>query len=61
MKNIKKTTSLEEVAFPKSKPYGWNNYPYDYYNIWVNNAGPKPFMKEPTLRNAFGEISGYYF
>lgn len=35
--------------FPKSSPYGWNNYPYDYWNIWVNNAGSKPFKTEPTL------------
>lgn len=37
------------MAFPKIKPYGWNNNPFDYYNIWVNNAGEKPYMEEPTL------------
>ncbi len=40
---------IKEIIFPKAEPYGWNNYPYDYYNIWVKNAGEKPFMKEPTL------------
>ena len=40
---------IEEQAFPKTSPYGWNNYPYDYWNIWVENAGGKPFMSEPTL------------
>lgn len=40
---------IEEIEFPKTKPYGWNNYPYDYYNIWIKNAGTKPFMEEPTL------------
>jgi len=35
--------------FPKSSPYGWNNYPYDYYNIWVKNAGEHKYMGEPTL------------
>lgn len=40
---------ISELPFPKSAPYGWNNYPYDYYNIWVKNAGPEPFMEEPTL------------
>ena len=40
---------ISAVNFPKSSPYGWNNYPYDYYNIWVKNAGPEPFMEEPTL------------
>jgi hypothetical protein len=40
---------IDELIFPKSLPYGWNNYPYDYYNIWVKNAGEKPYMEEPTL------------
>jgi len=40
---------IKETVFPKASPYGWNNYPYDYYNIWVKNAGNKPFMEEPTL------------
>jgi len=25
------------------------NYPYDYWNIWVNHAGSESFMGEPTL------------
>ena len=37
------------MAFPKAAPYGWNNNPYDYYNIWVKNAGDKPYKEEPTL------------
>jgi hypothetical protein len=40
---------IEEQNFPKEKPYGWKNYPYDYYNIWVKNAGQAPYMEEPTL------------
>jgi len=40
---------MVEQVFPKSSPYGWKNYPYDYWNIWVNQAGDKPFKKEPTL------------
>ncbi len=40
---------ITEQTFPKGTPYGWKNYPYDYYNIWVKNAGDKPFMEEPTL------------
>ena len=40
---------IEEKAFPQAKPYGWNNNPFDYYNIWVFNSGEKPFMGEPTL------------
>ncbi len=41
--------SITEQAFPKKKPYGWKNYPSDYYNIWVKNAGDQSFMEEPTL------------
>lgn len=40
---------IEEIEFPKSVPYGWNNYPFDYYNIWVANGGDSPFKDEPTL------------
>lgn len=45
----RKNYLIEERVFPKDKPYGWKNYPYDYYNIWVKNAGVKPFKEEPTL------------
>jgi len=41
--------SIKEMIFPKASPYGWNNYPYDYYNIWVKHGGDKVYMKEPTL------------
>jgi len=41
--------SVTEVAFPSSDGYGWANYPYDYWNIWVSHAGPDPYMTEPTL------------
>jgi hypothetical protein len=49
--NRKNKTSynITEVSFPKSNPYGWNNYPFDYYNIWVKNAGLNSFKEEPTL------------
>ena len=40
---------IKSIEFPKELPYGWKNYPYDYYNIWVKNAGNEPFMEEPTL------------
>jgi len=40
---------IESQEFPKDDPYGWSNYPYDYWNIWVNNAGDSPYMEEPTL------------
>lgn len=40
---------ITDQAFPKKEPYGWKNYPYDYYNIWVKNGGGESFMGEPTL------------
>lgn len=41
--------NINEISFPKNSPYGWKNYVYDYYNIWIRNAGDTPFMEEPTL------------
>ena len=41
--------TIDEIEFPKASPYGWNNYPYDYYNIWIKNAGYERFKEEPTL------------
>lgn len=40
---------ITEQFFPRKELYGWNNYPYDYYNIWVKNAGYQPYLSEPTL------------
>lgn len=48
-KSNNKNFKISETNFPKESPYGWKNYPYDYYNIWVKNAGNKPFNEEPTL------------
>jgi len=42
---------ITEQAFPKDSPYGWNNYPYDYWNIWVNHAGGIDYLEEPTLES----------
>ena len=54
-KESTKAYNVREVSFPKASPYGWNNYPYDYYNIWVKHAGNKAFMKEPTLEMLAGK------
>ncbi len=48
-KENNKNYLIKEIAFPKAAPYGWHNYPYDYYNIWVKHAGNEPYMEEPTL------------
>jgi hypothetical protein len=39
---------IEAINFP-SGDYPWENYPYDYYNIWVKNAGPATYRGQPTL------------
>jgi len=41
--------TIAERAFPSGDPYPWNNYPYDYWNIWVKHAGAKAYQTEPTL------------
>ncbi len=48
-KENNKNYLIKEMIFPKASPYGWHNYPYDYYNIWVKNAGYKSYLDEPTL------------
>ncbi len=40
---------ITDRHFPAHSPYGWKNNPYDYYNIWIKNAGDQPYMNEPTL------------
>lgn len=41
---------ISQMNYPTTKGgYPWANYPYDYYNIWVKNAGPTAYRGEPTL------------
>ncbi len=40
---------FEDMYFPKKDEYGWKNYPYDYFNIWVKHAGNNHYLNEPTL------------
>jgi len=44
-----KNYQINAQEFPKDQPYGWENYPYDYWNIWVNHAGQSAYQTEPTL------------
>lgn len=42
--------TIDQQDFPNtSGGYPWANYPYDYYNIWVKNAGETAYQGEPTL------------
>jgi hypothetical protein len=50
-KKNKTEYNITELSFPKSVPYGWSNYPFDYYNIWVKNGGGDEYMTEPTLES----------
>ena len=40
---------ISNKAYPQREPYGPENFPFDYYNIWVNNAGNSPYMNQATL------------
>jgi hypothetical protein len=40
--------AITEVSYPNS-PYPWDNYPYDYWNLWVNHAGPTAYQDQATL------------
>ncbi len=48
-RNSRTDYQIVEQNFPKRDPYGWKNYPFDYWNIWVNNEGTEAFKSEPTL------------
>lgn len=39
---------ISELAFPTDE-YGWENYPYDYWNIWVNHGDQTEYRGQPTL------------
>lgn len=54
-KKIGTNYQIAEREFPAESPYGWNNYPYDYWNIWVNHSGPAGYKNEPTLEMLTGE------
>jgi hypothetical protein len=41
---------ISEMDFPKKEPYGWKNYPFDYYNIWVKHGDSDYYETEPTLK-----------
>ena len=41
---------IKAREFPAKSPYGWKNYPYDYYNIWVQHGNRDYYKKEPTLK-----------
>jgi hypothetical protein len=41
---------VTEQLYPSTAGgYPYANYPYDYWNIWVNHAGASPYLGESTL------------
>ncbi len=44
-----KAYQITDRGYPAESPYGWSNYPYDYWNIWVQNAGESPYLDEEPL------------
>lgn len=60
-KENKTNYEITERVFPKKEPYGWNNYPFDYYNIWVKNGGKKSYKEEPTLEMLTSEYNVIIF
>ena len=52
---------IHEMVFPKDKPYGWKNYPFDYYNIWVKNGGSQYYLEEPILEILTGRYDVIIF
>ena len=44
---------IGETDFPRRAPR-WTNYPYDYWNIWINHAGTTGYMEESTLEMLSG-------
>ncbi len=56
-KDMGSNYKIVPMEFPKANPYGWNNYPFDYYNIWVRNEGSEAYMEEPTLEMLTGKYS----
>ena len=40
---------VTQQLFPLATSYPYANYPYDYWNIWVNHAGAVPYLGESTL------------
>ncbi len=48
-KKNKTNHNVTEQSFPGTTTYGYKNYPYDYYNIWVKHEGEEPYLGAPTL------------
>jgi len=44
-----KSYQMSQINYPDGSNYPWDNYPYDYWNIWVNHAGESQYSGQDTL------------
>jgi len=42
---------ITEQAYPDGVNYPWENYPYDYWKLWVDTSGPIGYLGQDTLDN----------
>lgn len=42
--------TITELAYPNT-PYPWDNYPYDYWHLWVEDGGQAAAEGVPTLES----------
>jgi len=45
---------ISERAYP-GDGYPWANYPYDYWNIWIEHEGDRQYKKQDTLEIMVGD------
>jgi hypothetical protein len=55
-----KSYSIIELAYPDS-PYPWQNYPYDYWHLWVQGGGQATAESVPTLETFASEYNVIVF
>jgi hypothetical protein len=52
---------FDERSYPAGgafeSAHGWSNYPFDYWNLWVNHAGSQPYLGQDTLEVLTGQYN----
>jgi hypothetical protein len=56
-----KSYQITSINYPDGTNYPWNNYPYDYWNIWVNHAGSSQYSGQDTLEILTGKYDVIVF
>lgn len=55
-----KSYAIAEQAYPDS-PYPWQNYPYDYWHLWVEGGGQASAEGLPTLESLVADYDVIVF